>query len=91
MLKRVEESLSDFQKNNVEQMNLINKRGIYYIEAIPGRIIHSFKDAVRLRMRLTNEENEQRIFTLDDLRELQSKLVLVAANKFIEVSIVNLW
>ena len=92
-MKRVEESLSDFQKSNVEQMDSINTRGIYYIEAIPGRIIHSPDDAVCLRMRLAQDQAEQqKIFRLDDLRELQSKLVLVAAenadkvNKFIEVS-----
>ena len=93
-LKRVQESLSDFQKSNVEQMDSINTRGIYYIEAIPGRISHSPDDVVYLRMRLRGDQTEQqKIFRLDDLRELQSKLVLVAAenadkvNKFIEVSV----
>ena len=91
-LKRVQESLSDFQKSNVEQMDSINTRGIYYIEAIPGRIIHSPDDAVCLRLRW-DQTQHQSIFRLDDLRELQSKLVLVAAeyvvkvNKFKEVSV----
>ena len=93
-LKRVQESLSDFQKSNVEQMDSINTRGIYYIEAIPGRIIHSPDDAVCLRMRIGHVQTDQKnIFRLYDLRELQSKLVLVAAEnadkvkKFIEVSV----
>ena len=91
-MKRVQETLSDFQRNNVEQMNLMNTRGIYYIEAIPGRILHRSDDAVCLRMRVTSDQGTQKVFKLDDLRELQSKLVLVAAenadnvNKFIEVS-----
>uniref|UniRef100_A0A1X7THY6 Death domain-containing protein n=1 Tax=Amphimedon queenslandica TaxID=400682 RepID=A0A1X7THY6_AMPQE len=90
-LKRVEESLSDFQKSNVEQMDSINTRGTYHIEAIPGKIIHSPDEVVCLRMRLAQDQTkQQKIFKLDDLRELQSKLVLVAAenadkvNKFIE-------
>ena len=92
-LKRVQETLSDFQKNNVEQMNLMNTRGIYYVTAIPGRILHRPNDAVCLRMRTTPDQTTQKPYKLDDLRELQSKLVLVAAenaenvNKFIEVSI----
>lgn len=78
-------------------MNLINTRGIYYIEAIPGKIIHSSQDAVRLRIRATQDKKEQKIFTLVDLRELQSKLVLVAAenadnvNRFIEVSYITVF
>ena len=75
-------------------MDSINTRGIYYIEAIPGRIVHSPDDAVCLRMRLGCDQTEQqKIFRLDDLRDLQSKLVLVAAeyvvkvNKFKEVSV----
>ena len=93
-IKQIQEFLFDFQKSNVKQVNSINTRGIYYIEAIPGRIIHSSDDAVHLIMRLGHDQTEQqKIFRLDDLRELQSKLVLVAAenadkvNKFIEVSL----
>ena len=93
-LKRIQESLSDFQKSNVEKMDSINTRGIYHIEATPGRIIHSPDNAVYLTMRRGADQTEQQEkILLDDLRELQSKLVLVAAenadkvNKFIEVRV----
>lgn len=76
-------------------MDSINTRGTYYIEAIPGKIIHSPDEVVCLRLRLGRDQTkQQKIFKLDDLRELQSKLVLVAAenadkvNKFIEVSFI---
>ena len=92
-LKRVQEALSNFQSNNVEQMNLINTRGIYNITAHPGRILHCPDDAIRLLVKMTPNHGTQKVFKLNDLRELQSKLVLVAAENadnvhtFIEVSI----
>lgn len=92
----MEESLQDFQKNNVEEMHLMNKRGIYYITTTKGRISHSVNDIVCLRMRPSQTEHTHKVYSLEDLRELQSKLVLVAAenadsvNKFIEVSNMNL-
>lgn len=88
---RIEEALTDFQKSNVELMNIINKQGIYAVSAVPGKIHHSTEDAVRLRLREVEKEDEQKVFSLSDLKELQSKLVLAAAEnadnvkKFIEV------
>lgn len=76
-------------------MHLMNKRGIYYITTTKGRIAHSVNDIVCLRMRPSQPEHTHRVYSLEDLRELQSKLVLVAAenadsvNKFIEVSNIN--
>ena len=92
-LKRVQEALSNFQSSNIEQMNLINTRGIYNIAAIPGRILHCSDDAIRLVVKMTRNQGTQKIFKLNDLKELQSKLVLVATENaddvhtFIEVSI----
>ena len=85
----MEETLTNFQRSNVEQMNLINKRGVYTVSAIPGKILRSTEDAVRLRLR--EDKDDHKVFELNYLKELQSKLVLVAAenaesvNKFIEV------
>ena len=90
--KRIEEALTDFQKSNVEQMNTINMKGIYAVSAIPGKIHHSTEGAVRLRLRDLGNEKERKVYSLSDLKELQSRLVLVAAenadnvNRFIEVS-----
>lgn len=90
--QRIEEALSDFQKSNVELMNIINNKGIYAVSAVPGTIHHSAEDAVRLRLRDLENKDDRKVYTLSDLKELQSKLVLVAAenaesvNKFIEVS-----
>ena len=73
-------------------MHLMNKRGIYYITTTKGRISHSVNDIVCLRMRPSQTEHTHKVYSLEDLRELQSKLVLVAAenaisvNNFIEVS-----
>ena len=90
-LKKVKDSLSNFQKNNVEQMTLMNTRGIYEISANPGQILHSTEDCVNLRV-VEPVNQKTYVYRLDQLRELQSKLVLVAAEnadnvrKFIEVS-----
>ena len=67
-------------------------KGIYAISAIPGKIHHSTEEAVHLRLRDLENEKERKVYSLSDLKELQSRLVLVAAenadsvNRFIEVS-----
>ena len=64
----------------MEQMDLFNRRGFYSISAIPGKILHSIEDAVCMRLRLDNQ-SDKNVFKLDDIKELQSKLALVAAEK----------
>ena len=78
-------------------MDVINASGVYNITANPGRISHSPEDAIRLRVRMTPDQASQKVYKLEDLKELQSKLVLVASTestdnvkKFIEVSKVSL-
>ena len=72
-------------------MNSINTRGIYNITAIPGRILHCPDEAICLRVKMTS--NQSKVFKLNDLRDLQTKLVVVAAENadnvhiFIEVRI----
>ena len=90
-MQRVQENLSDFQRSNVEQMHLINKRGLYSISAIPGKILHSIEEAVCMRMRLSGSDDpsEKTVFKLDDIKELQSKLALVAAENADSVSRFN--
>ena len=89
--ERVEKTLSDFQRSNVDQMDTINKNGIYEIKGIPGKILHRVDDSLQLFMRRTTNDQDRNSFSLEELKELQSKLVLVAAenadgvNKFIEV------
>lgn len=91
-LKKIKDSLGNLQKNNIEQMTLMNTRGIYEISAIPGQILHAAEDCVTLRVREPVHQKLD-IYRLENLRELQSKLVLVAAEnaenvrKFIEVSL----
>ena len=78
-------------------MNLLSTNGIYYIETIPGRIINSPDDVICLRMRQGHDQQQKKVFRLADLRNLQSKLVLVAAenaekvNKFVEVSTISVY
>ena len=73
-------------------MNTIIMRGTYAISAIPGKIHHSTEEAVHLRLRHLENKKERKVYSLSDLKELQSRLVLVAAenadsvNRFIEVS-----
>ncbi len=90
--QRIEEALTDFQKNNVEVMNTINEKGIYSVSAFPGRIHHSTENAINLRLRDIEIEDDRKVYNLSDLKDLQSRLVLVAAEnaekvkRFIEVS-----
>lgn len=73
-------------------MNSINTKGIYQITATPGKILNLPDEAILLKL----DANELKYFKLKDLLDLQSKLVLVAAenadnvNKFIEVSLKEL-
>ena len=72
-------------------MHLINKRGLYSISAIPGNILHSIEEAVCMRMRLSGSDDpsEKTVFKLDDIKELQSKLALVAGENADGVSRFN--
>ena len=76
-------------------MDTINKNGIYEIKGIPGKILHRVDDSLQLLMRRTSNDQDRNSFSLEELKELQSKLVLVAAenadgvNKFIEVHTVD--
>ena len=75
----------------MEQMHLINKRGLYSISAIPGKILHSIEEAVCMRMRLSGSDDPSKktVFKLDDIKELQSKLALVATENADRVSRFN--
>ena len=62
-------------------MEEINLEGVYEISAsADGKMLSKADESIRLRLR-TDREAGQKVFDLDKLQELQSKLVLVCGDK----------
>ena len=62
-------------------MEEINLEGVYEISAsADGKMLSTTDESIRLRLR-TDREVSQKVFDLDKLQELQSKLVLVCGDK----------
>ena len=74
--QRIKEALGDVEKNAFKLMEAINASGVYKIESLEGKVLHSVDDAITLKVK-GDTDNEMK-YDLDKLRDLHSKLVLVS-------------
>ncbi|XP_006822899.2 E3 ubiquitin-protein ligase rnf213-alpha-like [Saccoglossus kowalevskii] len=78
VLKRLKDVHGPSEVKCVEQMNAVNSRGIYEV----GNIGSNLKDADHVILRLSEESNTddniQTEWTLTDLNDLRSKIILVS-------------
>lgn len=61
-------------------MNNIFKYGCYFIGSTRPRICQSYHEVIRLSMKKTKHLTKRNI-TLEELRDLESKLVLITGSK----------
>ena len=96
-LKGVEKSHGSVAKSSLMEAKAINEHGVYRVGCVSEDVEKSIEtltlDAV-IRLKLPADEKR---FTLDDLKDLQSKLMLIAAkashgkedvDQFVDVSLV---
>ena len=70
------------EKNVFNWMEAVNSTGEYNISSRDGQILRSVNDAIQLKVQLLEDEDvRSRIFDLDDLTELSSKLYLMGGAK----------
>ncbi|XP_067936896.1 E3 ubiquitin-protein ligase RNF213-like [Watersipora subatra] len=80
-LMKVKDNLGNMEINTIEQANAINRCGIYYVGRIHDVKDQQFKraeDVIRLKCTV---ERKERVYTATDLKDLQSRLTLVAGDK----------
>jgi len=81
--KSVKETQGSVEVTSIGTMNTILKHGCYFIGSSRPDILQNVKDIVRLK--LTERDAESRIvkkkYNLDELHDLESKLVLITGSK----------
>ena len=79
--QRIKETLGEVRESTIKLMEEMNLEGVYEISAAEdGRMLNNANEAIHLRMK-TNRESDRKVYDLDRLQELQSKLVLVCGDK----------
>lgn len=68
--------MGDVEKNAFKLMEAINASGVYKIVSREGKILHCIEDAIGLKVK--GEAGSVKIYDLDKLRDLHSKLVLIS-------------
>ncbi|XP_061567180.1 E3 ubiquitin-protein ligase rnf213-alpha-like [Cololabis saira] len=77
-LKTVKDSHGSVERSSLSLASTINKKGIYLISAESATKL-SLETALKLRIPEEHDEGHQmRYYSLDDLRELQNKLMLMS-------------
>ena len=97
-LKGVEKSHGSVAKSSLREAKAINEHGLYRVGCVSEDVEKSIEtltlDAV-IQLKLPTDEKR---FTLDDLKDLQSKLMLIAAkassgkedvDRFVDVSFLS--
>ena len=96
--KSVKETQASVEVTSIGQMNNILKYGCYTIGSEKESVCHTLHEVIHLSL----EERDQRLmkknYNLEELRDLESKLVLITGSKadhrmtvdfFLDVSFVN--
>ena len=63
------------------KMEHILRYGCYRVGSMSGRAVHSIHDVIDLHLEGTERQLPKMMYTLDDLRDLESKLVLITGSK----------
>lgn len=97
-LQEINRTLGSVEKSVFNWMEAINSTGEYIISSEDGQILQSINDAITVKVQLLEDDDvRSRIFHLDDLTELSSKLYLMGGArhhrpqvaKFLQVCIVS--
>ena len=79
--KSVKETQGSVEVTSFGKMNNILRYGRYRVGAKSTQTVHSIHDMIHLKLENTGKQLPQNNFSLDDLRDLESKLVLITGSK----------
>ena len=77
----VKDSHSSVEETSFGQMRNIIKYGWYTVGSGDGQTVHSIHDMIQLKLKKTPKKLSKTSYTLDELRDLESKLVLITGSK----------
>ena len=94
----IKETQGDIERTSVGQMENIRKYGSYRVGSSRLQTFHRIHEIIHLTLEKRDKPLPKKNYTLDDLRDLESKLVLITGSKaenrkevdqFLNVSIAN--
>ena len=79
--KSVKETQGSVEVTTYGKMNNILMYGHYRVGFKSMQVVHSIHDMIHLKLENTGKQLPKNNFSLDDLRDLESKLVLITGSK----------
>ena len=79
--KSVKETQGSVEVTSFGQMNNILKYGYYTVGASQSRTVQTIHDVIHLTLKERDKPLHKKSYSLDELRDLESKLVLITGNK----------
>ena len=79
--KSVKETQGSVEVTSFGKMRNILAYGQYRVRAHSTQTVHSIHDMIHLKLENTGKQLPKTSFSLDDLRDLESKLVLITGSK----------
>ena len=79
--KSVKETQGSVEVTSFGKMKNILTYGRYRVGSKSTQTVHSIHDMIHLKLENTEKQLTQNNFSLDDLRDLESKLVLITGTK----------
>ena len=79
--RSVKETQASVEITSFGQMNSILQYGCYFIGSSVPRMYHSPHDVVRLALQEREHKLVKKKYNLEELRDLESKLVLITGSK----------
>ena len=79
--KSVKETQGSVEVTSFGQMNNILKYGCYTVGASQNKTVHTIRDVIHLKLEESDKAFHKKSYSLDELRDLESKLVLITGNK----------
>ena len=79
--KSVKETQGSVEVTSFGKMKSILTYGRYRVGSKSTQTVHSIHDILHLKLESTGKQLTQSNFSLDDLRDLESKLVLITGSK----------
>ena len=79
--KSVKETQGSVEVTSFGQMNNILCYGCYTVGGERGKTVHSIHDIIHLKLEERDKHLPKKNYSLDELRDLESKLVLITGSK----------
>ena len=77
----MKETQGSVEVTSFGQMRNIITYGWYKVGSRDGQVVHSIHDMIQLKLKNTPKQLSKSSYTLDELRDLESKLVLITGSK----------